>query len=274
MTTESPKVNFWQTENFKRRTLSSVAIVVIALAAILGGVVPFGLLLSLLIMVGLWEWRKMSGDHSYDFVTVFIVAGLIFGLASYLFTQHNYLPAIYSILTVGCLVNIIVVKTYALLLKKPSQRYYYLCGVIPLTAFGYVHLQLGGWNSLALLSIIWITDTFAYLTGKRFGKRKLCPTISAGKTIEGAVGGFLIALIYGLVIGYKTDLSAAFTIPYAIILPVFIILVQLGDLLESIIKRKYRVKDSSNLIPGHGGVLDRIDSFILTMPFIMLLLML
>lgn len=119
--------------------------------------------------------------------------------------------------------------------------------------------------------IIWSTDTGAYLLGKAFGKRKLSPTISPNKTVEGFLGGILLAIIVA-----KLYL---FLIPTAIPLftNVFVIIIisisgQLGDLVESTMKRKYDVKDSGDILPGHGGMFDRFDSSLFVMNIVKLLL--
>ena len=115
-----------------------------------------------------------------------------------------------------------------------------------------------------LLIIAWCTDSFAYFTGVKFGKRKLCPSISPNKTIEGAIGGLIGAIIAGLLFNLlvlKVNFLKAFT--YIIILSIFSIL---GDLFESSLKRYNNKKDSGNIFPGHGGMLDRIDSLFFSIP--------
>jgi phosphatidate cytidylyltransferase len=118
---------------------------------------------------------------------------------------------------------------------------------------------------IILLLTIWASDTGAYFIGKTFGKRKLAPLISPKKTVAGLFGalfgGAVLTLAFGKMLGM--DLVESIAVGAAIGL-----LGQLGDVFESIAKRIYSVKDSSNLIPGHGGMLDRIDSFIFVTPFI------
>jgi phosphatidate cytidylyltransferase len=111
-----------------------------------------------------------------------------------------------------------------------------------------------------ILIIIWSNDTFAYLIGKNFGKRKLFEKVSPKKTIEGFVGGMLFGTIAALVIAYTTSsLSTFHWIALSIIISIF---GTIGDLVASKFKREANIKDSSNLIPGHGGFLDRLDSLI------------
>ena len=117
---------------------------------------------------------------------------------------------------------------------------------------------------LMLLLTIWASDTAAYLVGKNMGRHKLAPHISPKKTVEGLLGAVAGSLLITLFFSNRLGL----TLLPAIVVGLFIgILGQLGDMLESIAKRVWNVKDSSSLIPGHGGILDRLDSFLLTAPF-------
>ncbi|WP_459211192.1 phosphatidate cytidylyltransferase [Aquimarina rhabdastrellae] len=114
--------------------------------------------------------------------------------------------------------------------------------------------------------LIWTNDTFAYLTGKNFGKHKLLERISPKKTIEGFVGGFAFSLIAAYIISlYATSLSLPIWIVISIIVSFF---GTLGDLIQSKFKRQAGVKDSGSLMPGHGGMFDRLDSIIFASPFL------
>jgi phosphatidate cytidylyltransferase len=118
--------------------------------------------------------------------------------------------------------------------------------------------------------LVWINDTFAYIVGKNFGKQKLFPSVSPKKTVEGFLGGLFFACIASYFIWYFTDLLS-FTnwLILSIIVSVF---GTLGDLIESKFKRQANVKDSGVIMPGHGGLLDRLDSIIFAAPFIFLFL--
>ena len=136
--------------------------------------------------------------------------------------------------------------------------------------------QIPAINSYKLISIldvfiiIWVNDTFAYLIGKKFGKKKLFESISPKKTIEGFFGGLLFAMIAGIVISFATNkFHWILGIIFAIIISVF---GTIGDLIESKFKRNANVKDSGKIMPGHGGILDRLDSIIFVTPFLLLFL--
>ncbi|WP_088105123.1 phosphatidate cytidylyltransferase [Halalkalibacter urbisdiaboli] len=121
-----------------------------------------------------------------------------------------------------------------------------------------------------VMFLIWTTDSGAYFAGRAFGKRKLWPDISPKKTVEGSIGGIIAAVIVGSIFyllfpGFVSYITALFIILVASTFG------QLGDLVESALKRHYAVKDSGNVLPGHGGILDRFDSLIYVMPILHLL---
>jgi len=129
---------------------------------------------------------------------------------------------------------------------------------------------LGAGVLLGVFAVVWVADIAAYFSGKAFGKHKLAPTISPGKTWEGAIGAGIGVVIYGLVIRqfFALDLMSL-PLWIAALLGVTAVSI-VGDLYESLLKRKAGIKDSSNILPGHGGVLDRIDSLTSTLPVVAL----
>ena len=126
--------------------------------------------------------------------------------------------------------------------------------------------QQGGWVLMYLLSLVWVADVGAYFAGKKFGRHKLAPSISPGKTWEGVAGGLLLNLVW---INLVYQLSQGWGMDYAWFLMIGLITAAMsiaGDLFVSVLKREAGVKDSGRLLPGHGGVLDRIDSVIAASP--------
>ena len=118
---------------------------------------------------------------------------------------------------------------------------------------------------LGLLVLTWVNDTGAYLTGSMFGKTPLFPRISPNKTWEGSTGGVVTCLVFGYLLSlFFTEIPTAQWLGLAVIVSIF---GSLGDLVESMLKRSVKVKDSGNLLPGHGGLLDRFDAFIFVIPF-------
>ncbi len=125
---------------------------------------------------------------------------------------------------------------------------------------------------IMVFCILWVNDIFAYLTGKLLGKHKLFPRISPGKTIEGSIGGLVFTMVSLIIFCHY---SSWFPIPHAIGLAIVaVVFGTLGDLSESMLKRQAGVKDSGKLIPGHGGILDRFDSIMFSVPFIFVYLLL
>lgn len=146
-----------------------------------------------------------------------------------------------------------------------------LVGVVVLlpTWLAMVQLRaLGPGVLLAVFAVVWVADIAAYFAGRRFGKNKLAPTISPGKTREGAYGAAVGVLVYGLIIGHFF-FATLMPLPLWIVALLVVTVVSInGDLFESLLKRKAGIKDSSNVLPGHGGVLDRIDSLTSTLPIV------
>ena len=237
----------------KQRVISSVFIVAITiLAAYFGGI----LLDCTLMFVGIYgsyEFINVS-RKKFDLIPFMLMVLTIIGL--YFFNQYRLIImmieliallalAVFdeseSFISVGAIFMMSVILGFALYFMKYVQG-------INKWMFGYV------------IIISYITDTFAYLIGSRFGKHKLIERISPKKTIEGSIGGWVFAVIISLIWAYYFNffgIDRNIIFVSSIILP---IVSQIGDLVFSLIKRNYDVKDFSDLIPGHGGILDRLDS--------------
>ncbi|MFA5624272.1 MAG: phosphatidate cytidylyltransferase [Bradymonadales bacterium] len=148
-----------------------------------------------------------------------------------------------------------------------SGSFYVVLGFLVLALFKRdFPMQANAWI-FTLMAMTWLSDTGAYFTGRKFGKHKLAPILSPKKTIEGAIGGLLAAIVAGLGAKYFAfpDLSIASVVLLAVVSNIF---AQTGDLAESLIKRSCKVKDSGKLIPGHGGLLDRVDALIFSAPWV------
>jgi len=197
-----------------------------------------------------------------NFFTVFFL------VIAYLALKKNWEPAHSAVLTSA----VIGVLGYGIFLRDKKES----TVNIAVTLFGIIYV---GWlfsyfmfiRSLTphgaylffLMITIWANDIAAYVIGSFIGRTKLSPYISPKKTIEGAVAGFVVCLIAAFIFGYLIETDW----PYALLLGAIVgVLAQVSDLVESLIKRDVGAKDSSPFVPGHGGVLDRMDSFILTAP--------
>ena len=177
-----------------------------------------------------------------------------------------------SLLMLSPLLISLSLFTYALILDGTVDKNFFvvLAFFIYLT-FGL--LSVAGLSKkllLLLISIVWSTDTFAYLVGKYFGRTKLIPAVSPKKTVEGSIGGSLVGTAISYVFAVKLSVlhSGFLTL---LLLFLLTLISQIGDLFESSLKRVFGVKDSGNVIPGHGGVLDRIDSTLAVAPVLFIL---
>lgn len=168
---------------------------------------------------------------------------------------------------------ILIFGSYALNypnLSFSQASYGFLAFVYPVALFTFLYylreLPQGVYWCFFVFLIVWITDTGAYFTGSALGKRKLAPRVSPNKSVEGAIGGLLSAVVLGFVFWFflkEGTLSAILLLSF-----VTSVVSQIGDLFESALKRSAGVKDSGSLIPGHGGILDRFDSFLFALPVV------
>ncbi len=142
-----------------------------------------------------------------------------------------------------------------------TLTWYALISLQAIDTFTFAQTTITGpYLVLSVMMLVWIADTGAYFSGKRFGKNKLAPQISPGKTIEGVLGGLLLAIV---IVSLFTLWSGGSMKDYVYIISITTLTVLfsvMGDLLESLFKRQAKLKDSGHLLPGHGGILDRIDS--------------
>ncbi len=237
-------------------------------------------LITFFLVVGLYECIKiMKFDNSFYKWLVFPVAAIIYYRFSKRFFYHGFFFDVnFSELLALALIPIAVITLF-----KYSQELYFENGKLIFTViylalpFGFA-LGLPKFSTLdpdksftlevfMLFVLIWSSDTFAYLTGKFFGKHKMAPKISPKKTWEGFAGGVILTLILGFFVEqYFPELRGNWMI-VGLLISIF---APLGDLVESQLKRSFAVKDSGNIIPGHGGILDRLDSFIICAPVIYL----
>ena len=271
------------------RVMSAVVLLPLLLALILFGDhwwwFGFAVLVTLL---GGWEFMKITnGKESNATRAVSVILATIPMVVAYLFAGENApLFSNNSWLIVGGSVMITVWGAFLFNCFRPrdiSRATHVISGTLACAAYvGVTVLFLAlikrdlfdsanAWL-FTLIAMTFGSDTGAYFTGRAFGKHKMAPILSPKKSIEGAVGGFVSALIAGFIAKYLAfpHLSIGQVI---LLVAVANFLAQMGDLSESLIKRSYGVKDSGNVIPGHGGVLDRVDALIFSAPWIYLFAM-
>lgn len=231
-------------------------------------------------LVSLAEFNKLIKFKAF-FITAIIFAALYFGFWYWCTIHDNHNgtnEAIQILLVITIFVNLFLIKDLFTEKKIPlfqSKRYiattfYLSSGFVFMFLIANYLNEFTPFLLLGSFILVWVNDSFAYLVGKNFGKQKLFPSISPKKTVEGFLGGLFFACVSSYFISYYTELLT-FTswLILAIIISVF---GTLGDLIESKFKRQAEVKDSGVIMPGHGGLLDRLDSIIFAAPFIYLFL--
>jgi phosphatidate cytidylyltransferase len=225
------------------------------------------------------ELKKLIQLQSIIPYVIFIVLYLVFGYCKFMFNPTKGLnEATQILLVISVFVELFLIKDLfsgRSILLFSSKRFiittFYLSSAFVFLILIATYYQ--NYNSNILLGsfiLIWVNDTFAYLVGKNFGKQKLFERISPKKTVEGFLGGLFFSCIASFFIATFTEtLNFTNWLILSIIISVF---GTLGDLIESKFKRQAKVKDSGVIMPGHGGLLDRLDSIIFAAPFIYLFL--
>lgn len=258
-----------------QRAITGTIFVAVLISAIIFSPYTFVALFTIVTAVGIWEFYKLAtnGDQKPQ-----RILGITLGV--YLFVANALISlgiSNYKVLipTLPLLFSIFIIELYTKA-KNPFRNIAYtIVGVIyvagPFSMLNYIahthfidsyHPE----NLLGIFYILWASDTGAYLAGKSFGKRKLFERISPKKTWEGTLGGAVLSITVALITAkFYTQLSVFDWLVIALIL---VVMGNLGDLVESLYKRSKNVKDSGRILPGHGGILDRFDSLILSIPFI------
>ncbi len=263
----------------KLRILTALVLLPVFVCAVIFLNPPaFALMMAVVILLGTWEWTAISG---YDrkpvkFAYIFLMALLMSGAYQFGF----------KLLIIPVNSCSVIFWLFALWLVISCQRQGLKKLAVPKSLLGLVVL-LPAWMSLLvlretepegvklvlfLLVLIWSADIAAYFCGRKWGKRKLCAEVSPGKSWEGVYGAIAAAIVLALAAGSYYGLANSELILFAGICVFTVLASILGDLFESLMKRLANMKDSGNLLPGHGGVLDRIDSLTAALPVFISLL--
>lgn len=252
------------------RTITGIILVLVFIGSILMGPTPLLIMLLAVFALGSLELlRLMSVPINLSSLLLLASGALvIFGVYSLLNLEMNPLWLI--------LPASLWVTGYAWNVKRSPGPLVLFWIAIPLALFMAIGwFPEGFWKSLtpvAVIALVWVNDTFAYVCGSLLGKHPLTPKLSPGKTWEGFVGGFLFSMLAAWIFYH---LSGLYTPGLWIVVGATTSLFAMaGDLFESGLKRKYKVKDSGELLPGHGGILDRFDSLLFVAPALFLLLLL
>lgn len=267
--------NFWQ------RAWTGLVFVAVIVGLTLYNKFSFLALLLIIGVVGVWEYfrivfsRRLKAIHYlYMLISAAIIALPLTDIRFLLFLPLLFACTAFYVLiskerswhTVG---NLFVSIFY---IPVPLMMFYHStygieagwfdsAGIWGDSEFGEPSPSL---KALNLFILIWSSDTFAYLSGRAFGKRKLFESVSPKKTWEGFIGGAVLTLTFSIALSYFFHIPLSVNLALAFLTVVF---GTLGDLVESMLKRQYGIKDSGNILPGHGGVLDRFDALLISLPF-------
>ncbi|MDX5320800.1 MAG: phosphatidate cytidylyltransferase [Bacteroidota bacterium] len=264
--------------NFWTRTLSGAIYAGAVIGALLLGLKYFIPLFAFVTAVCLWEFLKAETESGHPARILGIVGGtLLYIVSAYALMGERsliwYLPFILSLPFLVLLLGLTQPKAdhFRAVGALLTSYFYIVLPFILLTAIQRWHLPGSGLSPLlGIFILFWSNDTGAYLSGKSMGKHPLFPEVSPKKTIEGLIGGILLCLIAAYILSLY---SLSFTLTQWLILGGLIsVFGTLGDLIESMWKRRLGIKDSGNIMPGHGGLMDRFDGFFIALPAVHLYL--
>ena len=256
----------------KTRVLTAVFLLVVLFLAVFYLPQNFWRALVVAIfMVASWEWGNISGfneNQKWIFTVLSTALLLVLDLTApgQDFPYVAWSP-IKIIFAVAAMFWLIIAPLWLWWRWQITNKWILaMTGLLVLVpfAFALIHLRfLDAVVLLAIMGVVWIADIAAYFSGKKFGKHKLAPTLSPGKTWEGVLGALLATILYGAVLSYLIGVSALYLILATVFLTILSIV---GDLFESMMKRQSGLKDSGQILPGHGGLLDRVDALTPTLP--------
>jgi phosphatidate cytidylyltransferase len=275
--------------NLAARVLFAVVAIPVLIAVVLAGGLALAVLLAVVAGLAAWEYYRIAhAAREAPMTAVGTVLAVLIPLGVHAYHAGHFNP---PVLTLGAVI-VLIVFSLAIWLRGVEGR---PIGAAATTIFGvlysggllsfayglrYHNYAVGAAAGTALLLyplvLTWTSDSAAYFVGRAIGRHKLSPSVSPGKTVEGAVGALVVCILvswvyarYALPRYAMLGVMPGWTFIFGVVVSVA---VQLGDLTESLIKREAGVKDSSHLIPGHGGVLDRIDGMLFALPVAYLLL--
>ncbi len=265
-----------QQQNKFRRVITGVVISLVALSCLFMGGIPILAFLLVVIFLGSIEYVKILRTKGFHpSLSLILLADFAFTLLIF-FRRFDLLPSIISLAVMASFLMVLFMGRQPYIVNVATTTLGFLyCGWLPchlllirqigldrINAFQ-IGINEGLWLVIFVFLVVVATDIGGYYFGSRFGKCKLSPVISPKKTVEGALGATLCAVIVALSGIFYTKLSVFQALFAGLLITVSS---QLGDLSESLVKRDAGVKDSSNILPGHGGILDRTDGYLFALP--------
>lgn len=245
-----------------RRIVSALILAPAAVAAIYVGTPYFEIVLIIGALAMAWEWDRICGQQKFGASGWVLGVCLLGAVASAWFRRYD---AAVSIVVIGA-----VVVYGVAYIQRRGEPVWTATGAIAvgipcIAAVWLRDLPHQGFETFVwLIGAIWVTDLAAYVTGRLIGGAKLAPKISPGKTWAGLIGAIVAAAIWGVFCASWAGAERIWA--FAVLGAIVAVLAQAGDLTVSLVKRRFGVKDASNLIPGHGGVLDRFDGLLIATP--------
>lgn len=268
-----------------QRLFTAILFVVIMVGGLYGGRYSFVALFGVITLLSLWEYLSLVLERYTKRDRIRMLLGLGFGMTPYVLSVIVQLNLIRSgsdnfIILTSILFFPFVFLAFVYELFSESKQPFINVGLIvlgmvyigaPFALLGFIAFDgdLFYANTVfGLLLMTWANDTGGYIVGSQFGKHKPMPRISPKKTWEGYGGGIIITLLLSVLLGYIFEGKENLDFIHWIVLGVIVVVFgSIGDLVESMLKRSVKTKDSGNILPGHGGILDRFDAFIFLLPF-------
>ena len=270
----------------KTRTITSVFILLVTVPIILlSKYIIYPIALSALAVMATYEILRALGVEKnwYLSIPAYILAG-VFPFASYFVTDQSTFT---YLLTIAALIYIYMIYIMGVSVFSKGQTSfktisevllsvnYVVVSFTSLSMIRYIDKEIGLYKLILVFIVSWVCDAMAYVVGSLFGKHKLIPEISPKKTVEGAIGGIVSAvaafMLYGLILDLAIPSIEVNYIVLAVFGLVLAVVSQLGDLIASLIKREHNIKDYGNLLPGHGGIMDRFDSIMAVSTILLIL---
>ena len=260
----------------KYRILSALVLVPLVVLGVLrldiGG---FAFAAAVAVLLGAWEWGPLVPLRSLPARAGFVLLSLAAVIVAWIFARNELLVIIVLWSAMGGWLLALFWITAPALGRDVTPFHSVLKSLLGIAVLVSTWLALvvldsrpddGPYWVLYLLFLVWFADSGAYFAGRQWGKTKLAPQVSPGKTWEGVMGALTVCVVFAFGFGRYIGLQGAMLASFTLVSLVTVLFSIAGDLLESLLKRHHGVKDSGTLIPGHGGMLDRIDSLLAAAP--------
>ena len=254
-------------QNLVIRSISALVYASIFIVAILYSPYSYTVLIIVFAAISLWEFNRIINFKS--FIPFILLPLIVLYQKQFIMGKEIiFLLAITILYSIRLIINLYSKKSIypsTFFDKLDAGIRYIILPFLFLILLPFVNNTYQPYITITILILIWVNDSFAFLIGKNFGKTKLFEKVSPKKTIEGFIGGFAFTVVSGSLISYYSHI---YSIKNGIIIAIIVVVFgTLGDLVESKFKRQANVKDSGTIMPGHGGVLDRLDSLLFLAPF-------